>query len=207
MKKVLLVEDEKVLSEALQEALELAGFEVILATDGLDAFSKLEIIAPEVIISDLKMPNIDGMGLLALVRKNKAYNHIPYIVISARTDSNDVRAAMNLGADDYLTKPFSITALIESVNARVNRIESVTTVVKAQTPITITEKGIDKLSKREQSILIMVGNGETTKQIAEQLFISHKTVLSHKRNIMEKLGLSGFGSLLAFAINLKKSNS
>jgi DNA-binding NarL/FixJ family response regulator len=210
MKKVLLVEDEKVLSEALQEALELAGFEVILATDGLEAFSKLETIAPEVIISDLKMPNIDGMGLLALVRKNKAYNHIPYIVISARTDSNDIRAAMNLGADDYLTKPFTITALIESVNARVNRIESVTiTVAKAPTsPLpTITEKGIEKLSKREYSILLMVGNGETTKQIAEQLFISHKTVLSHKRNIMEKLGLSGFGSLLAFAINLKKSNS
>lgn len=204
MKKILLVEDEKVLSEALTEALELAGYNVIHAADGLEAFSKLEEIMPDIIISDLKMPNIDGMGLLSLVRKNSKFNAIPYIIISARTEVTDIRNAMNLGADDYLTKPFTINYLLESVNARCNRIQSVTKVAEPQVSNIISNTITSKLSKRETAILEMVADALTTKQISAALYISHKTVLSHKRNIMEKLGLSGFGSLLAFAINLKK---
>jgi DNA-binding NarL/FixJ family response regulator len=208
MKKILLVEDEKVLSEALQEALELAGYQVIHCPDGLEAFSKLDQVVPDIIISDLKMPNIDGMGLLSLVRRKSKYNQIPYIIISAMTDVTDIRNAMNLGADDYLTKPFSISYLLESINSRLSRINSVIGIQAAvDSPSNNNNPLLYKLSKREKMIIDMVGSAQTTKQIAERLFISHKTVLSHKRNIMEKLGISGFGTLLAFAINLKKTNS
>jgi len=210
MIKVLLVEDELVLREAIKEALEISGYLVRIATDGIEGYTSLDTDLPDVIISDLKMPNIDGMGLLSLVRKNKKFNKIPYIIISAKTEVNDIRKAMIAGADDYITKPFSIDNLMDSVRARINRIntiasENVTTVVNTKETVS-TNSDISGLSNRERSIYQLVSQGLTSKDIALKLSISNKTVLSHKRNIMEKLGISGHGSLLSYAIShLKKA--
>ena len=205
MIKVLLVEDELVLREAIKEALEISGYLVRIATDGIEGYTSLDTDLPDVIISDLKMPNIDGMGLLSLVRKNKKFNKIPYIIISAKTEVNDIRKAMIAGADDYITKPFSIDNLMDSVRARMTRIntiasENITTVVNTKETVS-TNLAISGLSNRERSIYQLVSQGLTSKDIALKLSISNKTVLSHKRNIMEKLGISGHGSLLSYAIS------
>lgn len=205
MIKVLLVEDELVLREAIKEALEISGYLVRIATDGIEGYTSLDTDLPDVIISDLKMPNIDGMGLLALVRKNKKFHKIPYIIISAKTEVSDIRKAMIAGADDYITKPFSIDNLMDSVRARISRITSISaesapaSVINKET-ISLNPE-INSLSNREKAIYQLVSQGLTSKDIALKLSISNKTVLSHKRNIMEKLGISGHGSLLSYAIN------
>ncbi|MCL4114454.1 UNVERIFIED_CONTAM: hypothetical protein GTU68_007039 [Idotea baltica] len=118
MKKVLLIEDDTIIRENTAELLELANFEVITAANGKIGVALAEADLPDIIVCDIMMPELDGYGVLEALSKNDATKYIPFIFLSAKTERKDVRKGMDLGADDYITKPFSEEELVSAIESR-----------------------------------------------------------------------------------------
>lgn len=118
MKRILLIEDDTVLRENTAELLELSGYEIITASNGKVALELLKNSLPDVIVCDIMMPELDGYGVLEALSRNEKTKFIPFIFLSAKTEPKDVRKGMNLGADDYITKPFSEADLISTIKSR-----------------------------------------------------------------------------------------
>lgn len=118
MKKVLLIEDDTVLRENTAELLELGDYDVITAPNGKVGVNKAKTILPDIIVCDIMMPELDGYGVLKALSKNESTKYIPFIFLSAKTERKDIRKGMNLGADDYITKPFSEDDLISAIESR-----------------------------------------------------------------------------------------
>lgn len=118
MKKVLLIEDDAVLRENTAELLELSEYEVLTAPNGKIGLNLAKKSLPHVIVCDIMMPELDGYSVLSELAKNTKTKHIPFIFLSAKTERKDVRKGMNLGADDYITKPFSEEDLISAIESR-----------------------------------------------------------------------------------------
>ncbi|WP_298426837.1 response regulator [uncultured Kordia sp.] len=119
MKKVLLIEDDAVLRENTAELLELAEYDVTTAKNGKIGVEVAQILLPDVIVCDIMMPELDGYGVLAFLSKQETTKYIPFIFLSAKTERQDVRKGMDLGADDYITKPFSEDELISAIESRI----------------------------------------------------------------------------------------
>lgn len=118
MTKVLLIEDDSVLRENIAELLELSDFEVLTAPNGKLGLKSININIPDIIVCDIMMPELDGYEVLNEVTKNNKTKHIPFIFLSAKTEHQDVRKGMNLGADDYITKPFTEDELVSAIKSR-----------------------------------------------------------------------------------------
>lgn len=115
-KRILVVEDEPDILEVLRARFEAAGFEVEAATDGLTALNRARTISPDLIVLDLMLPGIDGFSICAMLKRDQQYSRIPILILSARSQPNDVNTGLGLGADAYLTKPFRAEELLEKVN-------------------------------------------------------------------------------------------
>ncbi len=119
MKTILLIEDDVALRENTAELLELAGYKVETAPNGRIGIEKARSLTPNVIICDIMMPEIDGYGVLQALAANGETSNIPFIFLSAKTEHKEVRKGMDLGADDYLTKPFDEEELLSAVESRI----------------------------------------------------------------------------------------
>ena len=119
--KILIAEDEPSLRENLQWMLELEGFTVQVARDGSEALAMALKEPPALVLTDVMMPRMDGYGLIKALRSNGSTSTIPIVMLTAKADRSDVRAGMNLGADDYLTKPYRRDELLEAIGARLAR--------------------------------------------------------------------------------------
>ncbi len=119
--KILIAEDEPSLRQNLQWMLEMEGYEVLTACDGRDAFTQACQSLPDLVITDVMMPNLDGYGLVKALREDAVLATVPIIMLSAKADRSDVRTGMNLGADDYLTKPYRREELLETIQSRLAR--------------------------------------------------------------------------------------
>ncbi|WP_282070864.1 response regulator [Polaribacter atrinae] len=118
MRKILLIEDDVVLRENTSELLELSNYEVTSASNGKIGVQLAQKIVPDIIVCDIMMPELDGYGVLEALTKNEVTKHIPFIFLSAKTERSDVRKGMDLGADDYITKPFNEDELISAIESR-----------------------------------------------------------------------------------------
>lgn len=118
MYKLLFIEDDSVLRENTAELLELNGYEVITAPNGKVGLELAQNEFPNLIICDIMMPELDGYEVLQRLSHNSTTRNIPFIFLSAKTERSDVRKGMDLGADDYLTKPFEEEELISAVESR-----------------------------------------------------------------------------------------
>ncbi len=121
MKTILLIEDNAPIRENTAEILELAGYRVLTAENGKLGVELALIDRPDLIICDIMMPVLDGYGVLHIVNKNPELAGIPFIFLTAKSERTDLRRGMELGADDYLTKPFDDTELLSAVESRLNR--------------------------------------------------------------------------------------
>jgi DNA-binding response OmpR family regulator len=121
MKKILLIEDNREVRENTSEILTLANYEVLLAENGKIGVDLAQRQKPDLIICDIMMPELDGYGVLHILSKNAETAAIPFIFLTAKTEKTDIRKGMNLGADDYLTKPFDDTDLLNAIEARLRK--------------------------------------------------------------------------------------
>ncbi len=118
MKTILLIEDDTALRENTAELLELSGYKVFTAPNGKIGIEKAKKEIPNVIVCDIMMPEIDGYGVLEAVAVEEKTKHIPFIFLSAKTEHKEIRRGMDMGADDYLTKPFEEEELLSAIESR-----------------------------------------------------------------------------------------
>lgn len=121
MKKILVIEDNEEVRENLEEILELSGYEVETAEDGKIGVEKALTNPPDLILCDVMMPHLDGFGVLNILSKKSLTSSIPFVFLTAKTEKSDFRRGMNLGADDYVTKPFYKDELLDVVETRLKK--------------------------------------------------------------------------------------
>ena len=121
MKKILLIEDNHEIRENIAEILSLANYEIREAEHGKAGVELAKSEKPDLIICDIMMPQLDGYGVLHLLSKNPETAGIPFIFLTAKSEKDDFRKGMNLGADDYLIKPFDDLELLDAVEMRLKK--------------------------------------------------------------------------------------
>ena len=119
--RVLIVDDSNTIRRSAEAFLKQAGCEVMLAQDGFDALARIAEHRPEVVFCDIVMPRLDGFQTCAMIKKNRAYSSIPVVMLSSKDGLFDRARGRIVGANDYLTKPFSRESLLEAVQLHVRR--------------------------------------------------------------------------------------
>jgi CRP/FNR family transcriptional regulator, polysaccharide utilization system transcription regulator len=150
-KKILLIEDNEAMRENIAEILMLAHFTVATAVNGKEGVAMAETEQPDLIICDIMMPELDGFGVLHMLSRNTNTASIPFIFLTAKSERSDLRKGMEMGADDYLTKPFDDVELLNAVESRLKKND----LLKKEFGRSITDldnfindvKGIDTLQK------------------------------------------------------------
>lgn len=125
MKKILIIEDHDDIRENLAEILDLAGYETFTAENGKIGVEMAEKVRPDLILCDVMMPVLDGFGTLSILHKKQATADIPFVFLTAKSEKADFRYGMNLGADDYITKPFESNELLQVVEMRLAKSEKI----------------------------------------------------------------------------------
>lgn len=120
-KKILIVDDEPNIVMALEYAFQKNNFEVFIARDGHEALTILENNIPDAILLDIMMPHVDGYETLKQIKQNNQLKHTKVIFLSAKNKSSDIDKGLNLGADLYLSKPFSIKKVLTTINQLINK--------------------------------------------------------------------------------------
>ncbi len=144
MKKILIIEDETQVRENIQEILELSDYEVLLAENGKIALELAQKYQPDLIICDIMMPQMNGYEVLMSLRQSDVTATIPVIFLTAKAEKSDFRKGMELGADDYVTKPFNSMDILEAIASRFERQEAYNIKVKE------AEKKVLKMQEKTQ---------------------------------------------------------
>jgi DNA-binding response OmpR family regulator len=113
---VLVVDDDPVIVRLLEVNFEMEGFEVVTAVDGMDGVERCRTTQPDIVVSDVMMPKLNGLELCVALKADDTTKHIPVVLLSAKAQVSDIRAGLDSGADDYVTKPFEPLDLIDRVN-------------------------------------------------------------------------------------------
>lgn len=121
--KILIIEDDTIVRDNTAEILTLANYSVITAKNGKEGIEKAINYKPDLIICDILMPHLDGYGVLQIILRNNELQRTPFIFMSAKTKHEDLRKGMNLGASDYITKPFEESELLSAIESRLKRKE------------------------------------------------------------------------------------
>lgn len=120
--KILVVDDETYIVELVKFNLEKEGYQVVVAYDGQSALDKVGLEVPDLILLDIMLPHMDGLEVCRTLKKDKRYQFIPIIMLTARAEEIDTVLGLELGADDYIKKPFSPRELVARVKARLRAI-------------------------------------------------------------------------------------
>lgn len=134
-KKILIIDDEIHILELLKLNLEIYGYEIFTADTGNNAMSLIEKINPDIILLDLMLPGMNGIDICKKIRNNSLLNKIRILIISAKSEEIDKIVCLEIGADDYITKPFSLREMIARINAFSRRIESDSPVLLNDSPV------------------------------------------------------------------------
>ena len=206
-KRILIVEDDRSLAEVISYNLEEQGFDVHVSRDGMDGLQYAQLNPPDVIILDLMLPVIDGLEVCRRLRADVNTQSLPILMLTAKSEETDQVVGFNVGADDYVTKPFSIKILLERVKVllrRYNRKEEMGDVVASQgividrrrhlvtvngqaVPLTRTEFGLlDTLLRQPGRAFSRAELIQTA--IGDDALVLDRTVDVHVRSIRSKLG-------------------
>ena len=157
MKKILIIEDNLEVRENTSEILSLANYNVVVAENGKIGVELAQREKPDLIICDIMMPELDGYGVLLILSKNEQTAGIPFIFLTAKAEKTDIRKGMNLGADDYLTKPFDDTDLLNAIDARLRKN------AMQQKQYDVSPEGLDNFIRDAQQVLNIKDLGKDKK--------------------------------------------
>ena len=197
MTRVLLIEDQAPMRRNLALMLKMEGFEVLVAENGRSGLELARREKPDVILCDVMMPELDGYGVLEQLRADPATATLPFIFLTARGDKPDLRHGMNLGADDYLTKPAARAEVLAAIAARLARRRAETAEAEAQRGFHPDFSSPDPLrtalglTPREAEVLLWTAQGKTNVEIGTILGMSDLTVKQHLGHVFAKLGVEG----------------
>jgi DNA-binding NarL/FixJ family response regulator len=187
--KVLIIEDEAEMRRNLATILRLEKFTVLSAENGRIGVEIAQREKPDLILCDVMMPELDGYGVLDALRTDVGTTAIPFIFLTAKGEKGDVRHGMNLGADDYLTKPAAKADLLKAIQARMKRqTQQARPEFKPDfsSPQPLLSLG---LTPRVAEVLLWVAQGKTNPEIATILGISEQTVKKHMMEVLGTLGV------------------
>ena len=212
MKKVLVIEDEAETLENLVLMLEMEGFNALSAPNGRAGVTVAKRELPDVILCDVSMPELDGYGVLEALRADEATVSIPFIFLTAKGDKKDLRTGMNLGADDYLTKPASADEVLGAIHARLDRHKEKEQAAMARVelkPNFDSARPLEALglTPREAEVLLWVAQGKSNSEIATILGCAENTVKVHLARIFEKLGFENRNAATVRALEVLSSPS
>jgi CRP-like cAMP-binding protein/CheY-like chemotaxis protein len=191
MHKILLIEDNNDVRENTAEILELANYRVITAENGKIGVEKAILEKPDLIICDIMMPVLDGYGVLHLINKNKDLKNLPFIFLTAKAERGDFRKGMEMGADDYITKPFTDVELLNSIESRLKKMD----LLKKNYPVDI--QGVHQFMSD-------MGKGDALKNLAAGRNINHykkKQVIYTEGNHPGKMYYVEKGKVKTFKTN------
>ena len=185
----------------LATALEMEGFSVLTAENGRVGVATATAELPDLILCDVMMPELDGYGVIQELRAQQATATTPFIFLTAKGEKLDIRAGMNLGADDYLTKPVVKADLLAAIRARFEReaarereLDAKVAEARRFTPNFDSPAPLEQklgLTPREAEVLLWVAQGKTNGDIAVIFGAAEKTIKRHLTHIYEKLGVEG----------------
>lgn len=202
MSKILIIEDDKAIAELEKDYLELSSFEVTLESDGNAGAARAITEDFDLIILDLMLPGMDGFDICRIIRDKK---NTPIIIVSAKKDDIDKIRGLGLGADDYMTKPFSPSELVARVKAHLARFERLTSTNKQQNEmIEIRGLKIDKTARR-----VYVNSEEksfTTKEFDLLCFLAQNPnhVYSKEELFKEIWEMDSIGDIATVTVHIKK---
>lgn len=207
MKRILIIEDEPEMRRNITTLLRYHEYEPIEAENGRRGVELARRQKPDLILCDVMMPELDGYGVLQMLRQDAGLALIPFIFLTARGDKDDLRSGMNLGADDYLTKPVANADLIQAIAARLRRSHQ-----QAQREFKPDFSSPDPLltlglTARAAETLLWLAQGKTNPDIATILGITESTVKKHVQEIFEKLGVETRGAATVRALEVLSSPS
>jgi DNA-binding NarL/FixJ family response regulator len=205
VKRILVIDDDARLRQHFAEILRLDGHQVVEARNGREGVDRARQDLPDLVLCDITMPEMNGHRVLETLRAEPRTAHLPFIFLTGWNEPADVRTGMNLGADDYLTKPVTPDDLLAAVRARLRRAEAAAV---AKRPAGEPDPGrLEQLglTPREAEVLFWLARGKTNDEIATVLGIGLTTVKKHLESTYAKLGVENRTSAAAMA--LEKLNS
>ncbi len=207
MKKILVIEDEVETLDNLVLMLEMEGFKPLSAPNGRKGVAVAKRELPDVILCDVSMPELDGYGVLEALRADEKTVSIPFIFLTAKGDKRDLRTGMNLGADDYLTKPASAEDVLSAINARLDRHNEKEQAAMAKVelkPNFDSAKPLEALglTPREAEVLLWVAQGKANADIATILGCAENTVKVHLARVFEKGGFENRNAATVQALDI-----
>jgi DNA-binding response OmpR family regulator len=143
--KILIIEDNQDIRENTAELLELSGYTVETASDGIEGVRMAKFGKPNLVICDIMMPHLDGFGVLQVFANQPELATIPFIFLTAKTDRADMRKGMEMGADDYLTKPFQEVELLRAIESRLKKQQANISVAESNDDLVLAQEALDFL--------------------------------------------------------------
>src|SRR3954467_2250778 len=183
MKKILVIEDEPEMRRNITQLLRYHEYEPLAASNGRDGVEAARRDRPDLILCDVMMPELDGYGVLQLLQADATLARTPFIFLTAKGEKDDLRSGMNLGADDYLTKPVANSDLVRAIQMRLRRSEQ-----QAKQDFKSDFSSVEPLLKlgltpRAAEALLWLAQGKTNSDIAIILGITESTIKKHVQEI------------------------
>lgn len=197
-----MIEDEPEMRRNIAKLLRFRDYEPIEAENGRKGVDLARQEKPDLILCDVMMPELDGYGVLKTLQQDANLALIPFIFLTAKGDKDDLRSGMNLGADDYLTKPVANNDLVNAIEARLRRSELQSN--REFKPDFSSHEPLLKLglTPRAAETLLWLAQGKTNPDIATILGITESTVKKHVQEVFEKLGVETRGAATVRALEL-----
>ncbi|MBL1177732.1 response regulator transcription factor [Pantanalinema sp. GBBB05] len=210
MKRILVVDDDTTLRMALTRYLEKRGYLVQDIGSAVEALAVFEQDPPDLVVSDVVMPEMDGFEFCRRLRATRLGQLVPFIFLSSRGEVEDRVQGHSMGADDYLIKPFEPRELLAKIEAQLERSRRIhTEIVRLMQKSGVSDHATAEtpalptmtlpLTPAEEKVFWEVIQGYTNKQIGDRLFVSPRTVQTHLSNILSKLQLENRSQLVRFA--------
>lgn len=208
-KRLLVVDDEPNLLRAVAACLKAGGYDVSTARSGREALLKLAGTVPDLIVSDIRMPGIDGYQLARQLRGSPRTALVPVVFLTAKDETADRIEGFRAGVDAYLTKPFEPEELIAVVNGILTRVERTHSEIARLVGSTVAEQEPtfqdEELTEAEDRVALAVSRGLSNKEIAAALEISVRTVENHISHILEKKGFSNRVAIARYVLERQHS--
>lgn len=202
MKKILVIEDEPEMRRNITALLRYYDYKPVAAGNGREGVETARREKPDLILCDVMMPELDGYGVLQALQADASLARTPFIFLTAKGEKDDLRCGMNLGADDYLTKPVANADLVQAIEARLRRSER--QVNREFKPDFSSAEPLLKLglTPRAAEALLWLAQGKTNADIATILGVTESTVKKHVQEMFEKLGVETRGAAAVRALEV-----